>query len=104
VIDGKEVLVLWSPVGEVAEFTITGASVPSYWIPEDDGKMPVSIHAPRPGANNVTLLYWQNEAGMQIVRFKDGMRVVLVDRAAAHRLWAPTLSNDPLAPVNDTGT
>lgn len=40
---------------------------------------------------------------MTVVDLDDGTRVVLLDRSAAYKFWVPTLSNDPMAPENDTG-
>ncbi len=34
--------------------------------------------------------------------FTDGLGGIILDRTAAYRLWAPTLTADPFTPANET--
>lgn len=102
VIDKKEILVLWLPAGESGEFAIRGArsgNLASLDGSANTSSLNLKFH---PGSNSLTVSYTQT-AGMTIVDLDDGTRVVLLDRSAAYRFWVPTLSNDPMAPENDTG-
>ncbi|KAK3941395.1 family 35 glycosyl hydrolase [Diplogelasinospora grovesii] len=101
VIDNKEVLVLWLPSGESGEFTVLGASSAKL---SSSFNSTVKIY---PGFNNVTISFTtpttSGEVGsMTVVDFNDGSRVVLLDRTAAYKFWVPTLTNNPMAPENET--
>ncbi|KAK7984309.1 putative PMA1-H+-transporting P-type ATPase [Apiospora arundinis] len=98
VVDGKEVLALWVPTGESAEFSIDG--VASAKLVSCGGCANVKINEGGE-ANKTTVSFMQN-AGMSLVELSDGSRVVLLDRSAAYRFWSPALNNDPLASGNET--
>ncbi len=101
VIDGKEVLVLWLPSGEFGEFALSGIN--SATVTTMEGvKVNSTDMQVNTGPNGVTVSYHQSEEAM-LVDLPDGSRVVLADRTAAYRLWAPILTNNPLAPANETG-
>ncbi|KAK4139805.1 glycoside hydrolase superfamily [Dichotomopilus funicola] len=93
VIDEKPVLVLWAPVGRSGEFHLRGAtngtivSGQAVTLVSDEEGMIVG--------------YIQKE-GLTVVEFDNGVRVVLVDRATAYKVWSPALTNDPKVPVNQT--
>lgn len=100
VIDGKETLVMWLPAGETGEFVVKGAKSGKQ-TPVDGQEIKSASVKFDAGKDSVTVSYTQN-AGMTAVDLDDGTRVVLVDRSAAYKFWVPTLSNNPLAPENDT--
>lgn len=98
IVDGKEVLALWVPTGESAEFRVEGVS--SAKLVSCDGCANVQVS--KEGANVTTVWFMQN-AGMSVIELGDGSRAVLLDRSAAYRFWSPALNNDPLASGNETG-
>ena len=103
VIDGKSVLALWLPEGESGEFSVKGASSAESF--SDDGSSVDSKDSIefKKSDEGLVVSYVQS-AGTSIVQLSDGTRILLLDREAAYRFWAPTLNNDPFAPVNETGT
>ena len=102
--DGKDVLVLYVPMGETGEFHVSGPTVRSVAIgsPLDMTPAPSDFKVNRV-AGNFTISFTPRKSGITVARFVDGTRIVLIDRETAYRFWAPTLSNNPLAPVNETG-
>lgn len=99
VIDGKSVLALWLPEGESGEFSVKGSSSAELFeASEDEDTAAVEINETDEG---IVVSYVQS-AGMNIVQLSDGTRILLLDREAAYGFWAPTLDNDPFAPVNKT--
>lgn len=102
VIDGKEVLVLWLPMGESGEFAIKGVTSAQVSSPDGsttDNSTNVELHQNK---SNLTVSYTQGP-GMTLIDLEDGSRVVLLDRSAAYRFWVPALGSDPLALENSTG-
>ena len=96
-IDAKPVVVLSAGVGESVEFHIKGA------------KHGVAI-SPRAGTNGT----FYREAhgittniprvsGMSVFQFDNGVKVIVADKPTAYLFWAPNLSNDPFAPVDQSG-
>ncbi|KAI1752742.1 glycoside hydrolase superfamily [Xylaria castorea] len=95
-IDGKETLALWVPTGESGEFTVLGVKPAK--VKSCEGCANVKFF---PGKSNITVSFTQN-AGMSVIEFDDGSRVVLLDRSAAYLFWAPSLANDPMHAPNST--
>jgi hypothetical protein len=93
----KETLVLWVPTGESGEFTIEG--VRNATVVVCDGCSNVSIYS---GESNVTITF-QQDKGSSLVELEDGSSVVLLDRTAAYKFWAPQLNSDPFANPEETG-
>lgn len=95
VVDDQEVLVLWVPNGESAEFAIKDYS--SKKKPKIVQTCPgCEITFQPPSYEHILTVNFHQEAGISIVDF-DGFRVVLVDRGVAWKTYVPKLSNDPLA-------
>jgi beta-galactosidase len=94
IIDGKPVLVLWTPAGRSGEFYLGGATQGTI-----SAGPPVTIVRSEKG---VTVGYIQKE-GMTVLGFDNGVRVVLADRKTAYKVWAPALTNDPKVPADQTG-
>jgi hypothetical protein len=98
VVDGKEILAIWAPAEESFEFSITG--VESGDLSLCGGCVDVDISSEESG---VTVSFAQN-AGLSLITFDDGSRVVVLDRSAAYLFWSPSLSiDDPTAPPDQTG-
>ncbi|KAK3297117.1 glycoside hydrolase superfamily [Chaetomium fimeti] len=93
IIDGRPVLVLWTPTGRTGEFYLRGAkegaiaSGPSVTISTSE--------------HGIIVGYSQKEE-MTVIDFDNGVRVVVVDRKTAYKIWAPALTNDPKVPVDQT--
>ncbi|KAK7961878.1 beta-galactosidase B [Apiospora aurea] len=101
IVDGKEVLALWVPTGESAEFAVEGVSAAK--LVSCGGCANVRIFGDDEEGNpNATTVSFMQNAGISIVELSDGSRVVLLDRSAAYRFWSPALNNDPLAAGNET--
>ncbi|KAK8104323.1 uncharacterized protein PG998_011356 [Apiospora kogelbergensis] len=98
VVDGKEVLVLWVPTGESAEFSIKG--IASAKLVSCGGCANVKVF--EDGGSNTTTVSFMQNAGMSLIELSDGSKAVLLDRSAAYRFWSPALSNNPLASGNET--
>lgn len=96
VIEKKEVIVLWLPEGEHGEFTLKGHTELKHDKSLKDLKS-------KTGKNSITVNYTQKK-GLFTLNMKDGSTIVLADRQTAYKFWAPTLNNDPFAPVNKTST
>ncbi|TRX89656.1 hypothetical protein FHL15_009406 [Xylaria flabelliformis] len=95
-IDGREILALWVPTGESGEFTVLG--VKSAKVKSCEGCANVKFFA---GKSRITISFTHN-AGMSVIEFDDGSRVVLLDRSAAYLFWAPSLTNNPVHSPNST--
>ncbi|KAJ2896575.1 beta-galactosidase B-like protein [Zalerion maritima] len=93
--DGAEVLALWLPEGESGEFSLKGVK----WAKAVGHSSPgVKIHKERLG---ITVSYTQ-APGLTVLVLEGGSRVLLLDRAAAYRFWAPALDNRPLVLPENT--
>lgn len=93
----REVLVLWLPEGETGEFTLLKSDGV-----KSTGKNRLKNLDMKEGDKSVTVSYTQDK-GMFTLDLGGGSSILLLDREAAYRFWAPPLSNDPLAPENNTG-
>ncbi|KAF4920528.1 putative beta-galactosidase B [Colletotrichum viniferum] len=74
VMDKKPTLVLWVHPDEDVQFNVT---------------------------ENGTILKFTQGPGLSVA-FVGDTRVIMVDRSGAYAMFAPTLTNEPLAPVNQT--
>lgn len=97
VLGANEVLALWLPEGETGEFTVNDVS-----SIEQTGENELSKFEVIEGDDRTTVSYTQ-EKGLFTTTLDDGSTVLLLDREAAYLFWAPTLTNEPHAPVNETG-
>lgn len=96
VFDGAETLVLWVPTGEAGEFSVKGAKSGS--VLSCIGCSGVNFYT---GPKELTINFVQN-AGTTVLSLDNGLRVVILDRAAAYRFWAPQTVADPMAPADKT--
>ncbi|KAK2761685.1 hypothetical protein FQN54_001513 [Arachnomyces sp. PD_36] len=95
IVDGEEILVLWVPNGESAEFAIKDYAA-SQRGPKIVQTCPgCDITFQQPSYDKILTVNFQQEAGISIVDF-DGFRVVLVDRGVAWKTYVPKLSNAPV--------
>ncbi|KAF2829791.1 hypothetical protein CC86DRAFT_317015 [Ophiobolus disseminans] len=95
-IDSKPVVVLSTGVGESVEFHVkgakngsaisTGASTNGTFHSEAGG---ITTNVPR-------------VSGMSVFKFDNGVKVIVADKPTAYLFWAPNLSNDPFAPVDQS--
>ena len=96
-ISQMETIVLWVPTGETAEFSVKDAK--SGRLTQCQGCSSVGLH---PGQGELTISLQQSE-GMSILEIDGCMRVIVMDRSFAYRFWATPLTNNPMAPENQTG-
>jgi hypothetical protein len=97
IVDGKPVVVLSTGVGESVEFHVKGASNGS--AISNGGYTNATFHTEAHGITaNIA-----GVSGMGIYTFDNGVKVILADKPTAYLFWAPNLSNDPFAPVDQSG-
>ncbi|KAK4214137.1 family 35 glycosyl hydrolase [Rhypophila decipiens] len=103
VMDGKDVIVMWVPREETGEFTVTNTGGLAFGIgsPLETQLPPATVKRWR-GVNNATVAWTPTGPGMTVAYLGDGTRFILIDRETAYRTWAPTIGNNPLAPLNET--
>lgn len=88
IVDGKSILALWVPDGESGEFSILGGSKKRQVISGTGGGFHVV-------GDNLVVNFKGQKTGPNVLEF-DNFRVLLFSRSLAYKLWAPTLSNNPL--------
>jgi beta-galactosidase len=96
VFDNTPTLVLWVPTGESGEFNVKGAK--KGYIKKCQGCSGVKFFKENGG---LTVTFSQS-AGMSVLEIDD-FNVILLDRTAAYKFWAPALTNDPLVPATESG-
>ncbi|KAJ5682963.1 hypothetical protein N7462_006128 [Penicillium macrosclerotiorum] len=88
-------LALWVPTGESGEFNIKGAKRGS--IKKCQGCSGVKFIKENGG---LTVTFTQS-SGMSVLEIDD-FYVILLDRTAAYKFWAPALTNDPFVPETES--
>ncbi|GKZ78027.1 hypothetical protein AnigIFM56816_001151 [Aspergillus niger] len=96
VIDKKPTLVLWVPTGESGEFAVKGAKSGSV-VSKCQSCPAINFHQQ---GGNLIIGFTQSQ-GMSVVQIDNDIRVVLLDRTAAYKFWAPALTEDPLVPEDE---
>lgn len=97
ILDKTPTLALWVPTGEPGEFSIKGAKKGT--VKQCDGCSGVKFWKEDGG---LTVAFTQS-SGMSVLEIDNDIRVVLLDRTAAYKFWAPALTNDPLVPETENG-
>jgi hypothetical protein len=96
-IDAKPVVILSAGVGESVEFHVKGAKHAS--LVSDGANANGTFHSDAHGiTTNVPRV-----SGMSVYHFDNGVKVVVADKPTAYLFWAPNLSSDPFAPVDQSG-
>jgi hypothetical protein len=96
-IDGRPVVVLSADVGESAEFHIKNTK--HGVIVGNRAGTNATFH---PDAHGI-IVNIPSVSGMSVFQFDNGVKVIVVDKPTAYLFWAPNLSNDPFAPVDQSG-
>jgi len=95
-VDHKPVVVLSTGVGESVEFHVKGATKGS--LVSSGTSSNATFHAEAHGlTTNI-----QKVSGMNVYQFDNGVKVVVADKPTAYLFWAPNLSNNPFAPVDQS--
>lgn len=95
-IDAKPVVVLSAGPGESVEFHIKGATHGSVLSTESTTN--ATFHSEAHGiTTNIPRV-----SGMSVYQFNNGVKVIVADKPTAYLFWAPNLSNDPFAPVDQS--
>ncbi|KAJ5832920.1 beta-galactosidase B [Penicillium riverlandense] len=94
VIEGETTLVLWTPAGEGGEAYITGASTGTLLTSHQTN---VRFRAAEKG----TIITFEQPIGLTVAQVGK-VKVLVVDRSVANFIFVPSLSADPLVPVNET--
>ncbi|KAK2751218.1 putative beta-galactosidase b [Colletotrichum kahawae] len=93
--DEKTTLVLWVHPDEPGEVCFTGSHQGN--LQTCDGCSNVQFNVTEHG----TIMKFTQGSGLSVA-FVGDTRFVMVDRSGASAMFAPTLTNDPLTPVNET--
>ncbi|KAH7060381.1 glycoside hydrolase superfamily [Macrophomina phaseolina] len=93
-LDGKPTVALWVPDGESGEFFLEGKGNVSATASPSDG---VTFHQDARGL----IVNFANQTGTTVID-TDAARFVLLDRTDAWKTFAPVLTTDPHAPVDQT--
>ncbi|KAH7155975.1 putative beta-galactosidase [Dactylonectria macrodidyma] len=91
----RQVVVFWAPEGEEGEFLLKGAKSGKVLSGNADKK---SLTKTRNGIVTNVVTGKDNT----VIDYNNHVQAVVVGRQSAYKLWAPTLSNDPLAWENST--
>ena len=94
IIDGHAVLVLWTPSGRSAEFYLQGAT---------NGTISTGQVVTLARDEHGMIVGYIQKEGMTVLTFDNGVKIILVDRKTAYKVWVPALTNDPKVPVDQTG-
>jgi hypothetical protein len=97
VLGGSPTLVLWVPTGQSGEFYVKDAT--SGFVASCDGCSGVGFYADTTGL----MVTFQQKEGSSVLMLNNDLRVILMDRTAAYKLWVPALDNNPIVPVEKTG-
>lgn len=98
IIDNIPVIALWVPTGESGE--IAFKDFKSGEVTSCVGGSGISFKQ----ENRLLVLSFTQGAGNTIVELDGGRtKVLLLDRTAAYKFWAPSLVADPFAPTDETG-
>ncbi|CAA9960047.1 beta-galactosidase B [Pyrenophora teres f. maculata] len=95
-IDFNPVVVLSTGVGESVEFHVKGATKGSLASSGSTSNATFRVEAGGV-TTNIERVY-----GMSVYQFDNGVKVVVADKPTAYLFWAPNLSNDPFAPVDQS--
>lgn len=96
-IDSKPVVLLSTGVGESVEFHVKGAKKGS--VVNSGASSNATFYTETHGVTTSI----QKVSGMSVYHFDNGLKVVVADKPTAYLFWAPNLSNDPFAPVDQSG-
>jgi hypothetical protein len=96
-IDGAPVVVLWTGTGESVEFHIKAARHGS--VVNNGGSSNATLF--NDGHGIVASI--PQVTGLNVLQFDNRVKVIVADKASAYLFWAPNLSNDPFAPVDQSG-
>ncbi|RMZ71015.1 glycoside hydrolase family 35 [Pyrenophora seminiperda CCB06] len=95
-IDSSPVVVLSTGAGESVEFHVKGATKGS--LASSGSISNTTFHTEAGGVTaNIGRV-----SGMSVYDFDNGVKVVVADKPTAYLFWAPNLSNDPFAPVDQS--
>jgi hypothetical protein len=91
-------IAFWVPTGESGEVAFKHLTTGK--VTSGGGRSNITFHQ---GHGSLVISFTQ-KAGISVVELDGGrLRVLLLDRSAAYKFWAPPLTANPLAPVNQTG-
>ncbi|KAH7100287.1 glycoside hydrolase superfamily [Auriculariales sp. MPI-PUGE-AT-0066] len=86
-------LVLWTPASAVGEFLLSGVQSKSAKFVKGTGKIVAQ-------ADGTTLVSIPSVNGVSVVKFADGLRVLVLDKPTASITYVPSLASDPKAPLD----
>lgn len=93
-VEGNPIVVLTAGSGEDVEFHIKDAKRGHY----RKGTNATFIEESHGLTTNIRSI-----SSFSVFEYSNNVRVVVVDKQTAYKFWAPNLSNDPFAPVDQSG-
>jgi len=96
VINQKPVIALWVPTGESGEFYLQGVKHGN--VAKCDGCSSVGFYQ---NSKGVVTAFTQGK-GQSVLKYDNGVTVVVLDRSAAYKMWQSVLTNNPQVPLNET--
>ncbi|ORY13614.1 glycoside hydrolase superfamily [Clohesyomyces aquaticus] len=95
IVDDNPIAVLWAGNGESVEFHVKGAKH-GFLINHSvsNGTFFLDKHG--------VIANLPQISGMTVMTFDNGLKVVMADKSTAYQFWAPNLSDDPFAPVDQS--
>ncbi|KAF5023101.1 hypothetical protein F66182_4858 [Fusarium sp. NRRL 66182] len=92
--DKQATIALWVFNGEDGELLVANAS--SGRVTSGDGSK-IKLNKVKGGI----VINFRNQVGQTVLQLSNRVRVILLDRNAAHRFWVPSLTNDPRVPEDN---
>ncbi|KAF2258955.1 putative beta-galactosidase B [Lojkania enalia] len=96
IVDRIPVIILWTGIGESVEFHLKDALEGS--VVKYQGSSKIAFRHDSRGV----VVSLPSVSGYTVLQFDRGVKVIVADKPTAYLFWAPALSNDPFAPVDQS--
>jgi hypothetical protein len=98
IFDKIPTIAFWVPTGESGEIAFKNFSTGK--VVSNTAESEITFH----GEKDSLVISFTQKAGMAVVNLDGGKaRVLLLDRTAAYKFWAPSLSTNPIVTESQTG-
>ncbi|KAH7075575.1 glycoside hydrolase superfamily [Paraphoma chrysanthemicola] len=96
IVDGKPVVILTAGTGESVEFHVKGAKRGTI-VGKGAGSNATFYQEAHGLTTNIASI-----SGLSVYEFDNDVKIIVADKPTAYLFWAPNLSNDPFAPVDQS--
>ncbi|KAF2727081.1 hypothetical protein EJ04DRAFT_582284 [Polyplosphaeria fusca] len=96
IVDGSPILALWAGTGDSVEFHLKDAT--NGTVSRIEATTKATFHRDEHGI----LVNLASISGFNVLEFDNGVKMIIADKPTAYLFWAPNLSNDPFAPVDQS--